>query len=347
MVSIERLLCYTRNVVLILNDFMLLFFTLFVSFVLAMAGSGVSALRSGMLPIDLLSPEARQPLVLTPPERMSDSSATSLSDETSSTPSAEPSATIPEPAAISQAEYEQALAQPAPKYLGPEPGTTTESLEVHWMEYDDFLSQVRLGVALPEIPGLTTFLGANEFNRFAHLVVSHVLTQKGQDVYDKSSSFEDGTFDTLSFRPIDELPGYVEASRDIHVKKGTKERDLKTVVGAVQLFLPVDAKGLVFAPSDVGAKKTTLGAEVTFTGLTDGEYAFDYLGKGQNLLGFRGYAADGRQVEVLSRTADVEDAQTVPTKIFVSFAEPVAQVKVFVADKMFTKSLPFTLTISK
>ncbi len=302
----------------------------------------------GVIPVDLEAHQ-HQPQVMSGSNKAAESmmplSASDVSlHETSSTPTL---SSASEPAAISQAEYEQALAQPAPKYLGPEPGVTTGSLEVHWMEYDDFFSVVRLDVALPEIPGLASFVGPNEFNRFAHLVVSHVVTQKGQDVYDKTSSFEDSTFDTLSFRSIDELPGYVEASRDIHVKDGTKERDLKSIVGTVQLFLPVEAKALVFAPGDVGAKKTTPGAEVMFNGVTDGEYSFDYLGPGKNFLGFRGYAADGHQINVSAHTADVEDALTTPTKISVSFAEPVAQIKVFVADKIFTKSLPFTLNISK
>ncbi len=253
----------------------------------------------------------------------------------------------PEPLVVSRQQYNAALSQPPAEYLGSAPSTTSQGLEVHWEEYDAFFPYIVLGVSLPEIPGMDRLAGQNEFNRRAYLTVNRVLDAAGANVYDAENSFEEAPFNGLSLRPIEGLQGYLEGGRQIHVKDGVKEENLRLVDGQVVLKLPVNIQSLEFVAADLGKEKKTPGATISLSAIEGADYTFDYLGKGENFVKFVGYSTDGKMVAIASRTADVTDSEGEPTPISVSFEAPVSKIKIFVADEIYTKTLPFTLKVGK
>ncbi len=249
-----------------------------------------------------------------------------------------------EPLPVTREAYEAALNQPAATYLGEGASTTSQGLAIHWEKYDDFFPYIVLGIALPELPGLDRLRQAGAFDRRAYLTVSRVLDRAGKDVYDGESSFEKAPFNGINLQSIEELPGYLEGSREVHVIDDVKEVDIRSVEGAVVLELPVNIQALEFTPTELGnEEKKTLGGAASLTSIDETSYAFDYMGKGKNFIKFIGYDAEGKTVPVIMQTAEVEDSTEVPTRIEVGFEAPVAKIKLFIADEVFIKTIPFTL----
>ena len=255
-----------------------------------------------------------------------------------------PTPQILEPLPVTREAYEAALNQPAATYLGEGASTTSQGVAIHWEKYDDFFPYIVLGIALPELPGLDRLRQEGAFDRRAYLTVSRVLDRAGKDVYDGESSFEKAPFNGINLQSIEELPGYLEGSREIHVIDDVKEMDIRSVEGAVVLELPVNIQALEFAPTELGnEEKKTVGGAASLTSIDETSYAFDYMGKGKNFIKFIGYDAEGKTVPVIMQTAEVEDSTEVPTRIDVGFETPVAKIKLFIADEVFIKTVPFTL----
>lgn len=252
-----------------------------------------------------------------------------------------------EPLPISRDQYTAALNQPAAHYLGSTVSNSYQGLEIHWEKYDAFFPYIVLSLSLPEIPGRERLLSEGSFDRSAYLTVARVLDRAGKNIYDAKNSFEEAPFDGINLQPIAELPGYLEGSREIHVLKGVKEADIRSVEGQVILDLPVNVRPLEFAPSELGKEKKTAGAAVSLTAVEGTTYTFDYLGKGGNFVKWMGYDAAGQPVPLLSHTADIPDALVEPTSIDATFESPVTKIKLFVADEIFTKTLPFQLNMEK
>ncbi len=268
-----------------------------------------------------------------------------LSDDALSQPTTPaPAQQILEPLPVTREAYEAALSQPAANYLGEGASTTSQGVAIHWEKYDAFFPYIVLGIAVPELPGLDRLRQEGAFDRRAYLTVSRVLDRAGKDVYDGESSFEKAPFNGINLQSIEELPGYLEGSREIHVIDDVKEADIHSVEGAVGLELPVNIQALEFAPTELGnEEKKTVGGAASLTSIDGASYAFDYMGKGKNFIKFIGYDAEGRTIPVIMQTAEVEDSTEVPTRIEVGFEVPVAKIKLFIADEVFIKTIPFTL----
>lgn len=253
-----------------------------------------------------------------------------------------------EPLPISREQYEAALGVPAAQYTGETPHTTYQSLEVHWNEYDDFFSTIKLGLSLPEIPGYEHLKESSTYYRRSRVEISRVLDKTGKNVYDRESSFETPFFTGLWLRPIDGLSGYVEDEREIHVVKGTKEADLARIDGQAVLELPVNVRSIEFTPRDLGQEKTLAGMKVTLNTVEEGRgYQFSYVGRGNQVVKWIGYDATGEAVRLVSYTANVQDALEESEYLVASFYQPVEKVKMFIAEDVLTKTFPFTLEVNK
>jgi len=267
-----------------------------------------------------------------------------VSDVPTSTPEVPP---VLEPLPVSREQYEAALNRPAVNSLDSLASTTYLGLEIHWKEFDAFFPYVTLGLALPEVPEIERVREANTFTRTARLTIARVLNRAGKDVYDKKSSFEESPFDGLDFQPIQELPGYAEAERQVHVQKGVKEADIHSIEGQVILDLPVNVRPIEFTPSEVGMTKTQASSTVSLIAVNDSEYEFQFTGDARNFIRFFGYDATGRRVPIASHTADFAEVQEHTAPLFVTFSEPVARVKMFIAEDILTKTYPFHLVVGK
>jgi len=255
--------------------------------------------------------------------------------------------TVLEPQPISREQYEAALGVPAAQYTGGTPHATYQSLEVHWEEYDDFFPYIVLELSLPEIPGYNRLKEAGSFDRRAYLTVSRVLDKTGKNVYDAQHSFEEAPFNGIGLRPLDELPGYVQGERQIHVLKGVKEADLARIDGRVVLELPVNVRPLEFTRSELGQEKTFAGTKATLTTAEWLEYQFSYQGPAKRIIKWVGYDAEGKAIAPTSYTADIQDAIQEPVYLSVGFDRPVEKVKLFLAEDILTKTMPFTLQLDK
>lgn len=252
-----------------------------------------------------------------------------------------------EPLPISREAYEAALTRPAVHTLNTLASTTHLGLAIHWKEFHAFFPYLTLGVVLPELPGIERLREVNTFSRTARLTLARVVTRAGKEVYDKTSTFEKPPFDGLTLQPLQEFPGYVEAIREVHVQKGVKAEDIRSIEGQVILDLPVNVQPLEFMTNEVGETKARAGSIVTLTTVHESEYDFQYKGDIRNFIRFFGYDAKGHIVPILSQRADALETHQPTTSLLVTFREPVVRVKVFVADEIFTKTLPFQLKMGK
>lgn len=251
------------------------------------------------------------------------------------------------PMSVSEMQY-AALFQQAPLKRAPSrSGVSLQSVRVEWDEVDEFFPYLKLEVGMPVIPGFFTLVGPSEFHRFSQMVITNVKDKRGRNVYNAKSAFEEAPFTYFDFDYTDSSMERMAAQRTVHLKKGTKEKNLASVSGKVRFDLPVDIRPLEFKMTDINKTMRYASSTVTLKSVENGDVTFLYQGPTEHYIKMIGYDDQGHLLSWLEKTGTLPDARKQPIEIHTAFEGNPQTVSVFVAKKMLVKQLPFTLRAPK
>jgi uncharacterized RDD family membrane protein YckC len=243
------------------------------------------------------------------------------------------------PLNISQQQYEELLATSSVNF-SPSPNkpavfpTKSIALELSTFFEGNSTQWVEVHVS-PEIN-----LGRGGY---AVIQIDKVLNGKGEDVYDKASTFESEAFQTKFDSVISKVKNPIDEIRMVTVKKGTKEVDIKSVSGVIHLYLPINAQTITISGADVGKpKEIASDLQIVLQKFGNGEVGFDAIGTGANRLlkNFYAYNAKGDLLEDGGWSSSGDDS-----KKYLSWkvnGTPTTA-EFIVVEKMLEKEYPFTL----
>ncbi len=190
---------------------------------------------------------------------------------------------------------------------------------------------VWLKVRIPDVPYMTLLDSST-------LLLSDVISKNGKNVYDANSSFESEHF--LNLRFTKQSGGYLEAIRDVHLLPGTKETDLKSVRGELQFRFPLNVRNTEFVPKDAGQSRTTADLQITLEELNGNSAKIQIVGDIDRYIGVKAFGASGNELEAGGSSSMTSENKKVDSY---SFQGDIAVLKVFVAEKILSKSYAFLL----
>lgn len=200
---------------------------------------------------------------------------------------------------------------------------------------------------------------------YAIVKIDSVLNSKGENVYDKDNSSETMVLFHKIFNDTitkDEMS--INADRQVHLKKDTKEADIKSISGSIHLYLPVNPKIINISSADVGKTKeisTDLKIKVEKFGTTEqtvyktsgsvstqekekiGEVSVYALGKNSNLLLGNFYPYNSKD-SLLAKNGWGSSGSDDNKLLSWTIKGMPTSIQLIVAEKFFEKEYPFTLT---
>jgi hypothetical protein len=180
---------------------------------------------------------------------------------------------------------------------------------------------------------------------YAIIQIDHVLNDKGEDIYDQS--YETEFYQTRLFEVlVNYLSNPVNADREINIKEGTKNTNIKSVSGIVRLFLPVNSRAITFSGADVGkAKNIFPDLQITMnifgTGEQDNTIGVNVAGEKADLLLKNLYAYNAKR-ELLRNLSFVSSGVSEKSITWSVDGTP-STAELIVAEKILVKEYPFTL----
>ena len=249
------------------------------------------------------------------------------------------SAMPPDLASLGQAEYEALFVAPAPAFGNEAAGRPSAvsgpaNILLHTFWPDDKSPHFWLKVRLPAFPSLQHFKSGAIF-------IDHVRNTAGQDLYDKDNQFETANFRDLNFYRHEGQPSYLEGLRDVHLKPGAKEEEVKKIEGAVLVLLPVAVKNVIVGRKNLGAPVAVGDLQFTLRKISGKQAELEVSGPIDRHVATLGIDAAGREIERTQYSAWTEnDAKKNYTY---GFKTDINELKVLVAEKIVEKRIPFAL----
>lgn len=174
------------------------------------------------------------------------------------------------------------------------------------------------------------------------LTMTEVLDANGNNVYDKDNDFEQETFLNLSFNVMEHPTPHLETLRDVHLKAGVTEKDLRSARGELQLFLPLNLQVLELGAGEIGQTRELHGLRATLESIEQGEAKVVLQGDLKNHITTFAYDAQGTPLErQYSSWSTMDDRKDVSF----GFAGKVSRLELIVSSGIMEKSYPFVLEI--
>ncbi len=241
-------------------------------------------------------------------------------------PDAKPAAPSTLPASLSEADYDKLLARQLSGLEKPSSARAGPAL----LQLDTFFGDsVWLKVMLPPIPNL-------DLGRVT-VTINQILDVKGQDRYDRDSSFEGAFFRNVNLSETKIGVPHFEGTRSVRLKQGTTEPDVQKVEGVLHLSLPLELKVFSLGSADVGREHVAGPATVTLKSIQGQEASFTVSGAWENFVGAKGFDEKGARVQQQA----MGGGGGVTT---VKYQAPIAKIQLAFAPRKLNREYPFSLT---
>ncbi len=253
------------------------------------------------------------------------------SDEQQPLTAASPEAPfLPQPQALTLEDYDRLLSSgPTPlPHQGIKLGPLTLTSEQFWGDSTE--PHLWLKLQLNDFPNLLI-----SRHRSARVVIDQVLDPSAHDHYDRNHSFEQPAFEWINFS--EQLAGI----RNVYLQQGTKAEQISSILGHLEINLPLDIKQLQLKRSDIGKPLLIAGKQLTVNQFNGNRVSLSFQGRRKELLSIR---AVNRANEPLTNAGSTWQQQGESISCNQMFSGPVEQVTILVASDAVTRIYPFEIT---
>ena len=246
------------------------------------------------------------------------------------------------PKSMTEGGYNQAFtAAVAPELLA-EKYTTADGV---YVKYTDGEIQLRIPGTIPNLDFTP--------NQKATIALSSITNAAGTNVLDSKSSFETDTFFTNVdlTKTIDPVFSY-KGSRRIHLIEGASFDEMTKIEGTISVQLPIGLATTTIATTEKNQPKKGIGTTtITSWEATDSsevsetKISLKYEGIQGQLLAIKGFDAAGQNLSIFSTSIQTVDAAG--TQIYeLTFDGAPATLTIFETERLFTKHIPFVITLT-
>ncbi len=243
---------------------------------------------------------------------------------------------LPTPEPLTLLDYDRLLSSqqlPAPPQ-GINLGPAILTKEQFW--HDEQEPHLWLKLQLAELPNL-----ALSPRRSIRILIDKVLDAEQNNYYDRGHSFENEAFEWINILPSGSLVDGYGGIRNIYLKQGTRQEQVQTISGKVELNLPLGIESLQLNRADIGKTLQVAGKALKVEQLNDDGIAVSFRGKLSELLSIR---AVNQADEPLAETGRTWQQAGGTISFKQMFSGQVDSVTVLVATDSATRSYPFEMT---
>lgn len=242
----------------------------------------------------------------------------------------------PKPEALTRADYDRLLNErqlPEPQQ-GIKLGPATLSAEHFWSDEQE--PHLWLKLQLADFPNL-----ALSYNHSTRILIGKVLDSAAQDRYDRKHSFENAAFHWVNILADDAQKEGYGGIRNVYLKQGTRPEQIRSIIGRLELNLPLGIESLQLSRSDIGKTLQIAGKSLTLETMDTDGVTLRFAGKRSDFLSIR---AVNQQAEPL-REAGITWQQTDDVySLRQMFNGDIDSVTVLFASDSVTRSYPFEIT---
>jgi len=195
-----------------------------------------------------------------------------------------------------------------------------------------------LKVRLAGLPNL--FLAREQV---ASVSIQQVEDEEGDNRYDGHSMFEKAYFQKVALQPTSPETSYMEGIRDVYLRKGSEEDELRRIRGVLHLSLPTGIEVVELTPSMMGRDYTIAGHDISYKRLEGPAVTLDLVDS-SHLLQVVGYNAAGKPLAPGGSNVSQQGDLTSRTYLFQG---EVFSVRLYVARTMVEQDYPFELKLAE
>jgi zinc-ribbon domain len=242
----------------------------------------------------------------------------------------------PIPEALTLADYDRLLNDrqlPKPQQ-GIKLGPATLSAEHFWSDEQE--PHLWLKLQLAQLPNL-----ALSHNHSTRILIDKVLDSAAQDRYNREHSFEHAAFHWIDILADDpEQQGY-GGIRNVYLKQGTRPEQIRSIVGQLEINLPLGIESLQLNRNDIGKTLQVAGKSLTVENMNAAGITLRFEGRRSELLSIR---AVNQQAEPLREAGSTWQKIGQAFSLKQMFSGDIDSVTVLVASDSVTRSYPFEIT---
>ncbi len=243
---------------------------------------------------------------------------------------------FPTPEALSRADYNRLLEKhpsPTPE-SGVKLGPAILSAEHFWSDDQD--PHLWLKLELTDFPNL-----ALSHSRSTRVLIDKVLDTSARDRYNREHSFEHDSFQWVDILTGSPTSASYQGIRNVYLKQGTRPEQIRSIIGQLELNLPLDIKILQLDRDDIGKTLRIAGKALTLENLGADGISLRYQGKRSELLSIR---ALDRHAEPLQEAGFTWQKIGEAFNLRQMFNGDVDSVTLLIASDSVTHSYPFEIT---
>ena len=262
--------------------------------------------------------------------------------QTSETLSGEPESVIldapppflPQPQTLSLADYDRLLGSgPVPlPHQGVKLGPLALTRGQYWEDRNE--PHLWLKLSLTDFPNL-----AISRQRSTKVIIDQVLDSSDHDHYNPDNNFEHPAFYWINFFGQD--GERVTGVRSVYLQQGTKPEQIRSILGRLEINLPIGIKQLRLNHNDIGKSIQIAGKQLSLDNFADNRISLSFRGKREELLSIRGTNQAHGQLAATGNTWQQHDGII---KFNQMFSGPVDQITILVASDSVTRRYPFEIT---
>ncbi len=243
---------------------------------------------------------------------------------------------LPMPEALTLADYDRLLnkQQSPAAQKGLALGPATLSAEQFWQDEQEPHLWLKLQVA--ELPNL-----ALSRNHSTRILIDKVLDSAAQDRYDRDHSFEHDAFHWIDILADNSLEQGYGGIRNVYLTQGTRPEQIRSIVGQLELNLPLGIESLQLNHDDIGKTLQIAGKSLTVENINADGITLRFAGKRSELLSIR---AVNQQAEPLRDAGFTWHKIGQAFSLKKMFNGKVDIVTILVDSDSVTRSYPFEIT---
>ncbi|WP_303722020.1 zinc-ribbon domain-containing protein [Malonomonas rubra] len=243
---------------------------------------------------------------------------------------------LQKPEFLTKADYDRLLKTklfPAPQkggLLGP----ATLSAEHFWADEQE--PHLWLKLKLAEFPNL-----ALAHSHSTRILIDKVLDASAEDRYDRAHSFEHNAFQWIDILSDSAQTDGYSGIRNVYLKQGTRPEQIRSIIGHLELNLPLGIESLQLNRNDIGKTLQVAGKTLTLENINEEGVTVRYQGRRSELLSIR---AVNQQAEPLREAGSTWLKNGDSFSFRQMFSGDIVSVTILVASDSITRSYPFEIT---
>jgi hypothetical protein len=238
---------------------------------------------------------------------------------------------------FSAADYDRLLKQQqftTPEHPGVSLGPATLKSGHFWASQS--APQLWLELTLAQLPNLD--LSARHS---ARILIDRVNDKAGQDLYNRSHSFESAAFQWVNILSGPRTAASYSGTRSIYLKQGTQAEQISRISGKLELILPIGIESRQLGSEDIGSEIQLAGKTLRLEALSDNRISLTFHGEFAELLSI---SASNQQTELLRDAGRIWQQDGEQISLQQMFDGKIENVTILMASSSLQRSYPFDIS---